>query len=349
MLCRLISVAATSRAPSRRKASISDAQRAESGDLCLIYQRGLEAERRIAKGEFSSERERGGLEAIASAGRRAARKLTTDNFGLILKLVDLSCYGLVDGRVPSDDLIQCGVLGFRQGCSRFDPSRGIQLSTFVQYWIREAVRNAYRDDAGISGIHGGDLAISLKGYSDFLEREQGSARPEEVADLWNSTTVARYAAILAAKPSNAGVDDETIAARAESLVRRRGLWLTPERVLDAQRRLTQVASLDAPTEEDGETVGELITTGESVEDSVIDALDAAKREEEVEEALASALDQRSYLVVRMYFGLGLPSGMTHGEIAREMNITPAAAKRALEAALIALREHPALRALVGMR
>jgi RNA polymerase sigma factor (sigma-70 family) len=43
------------------------------------------------------------------------------------------------------DLIAEGQMGYCVGVARFDPSFGVQLSTYVSYWIRAYIRKAVRD------------------------------------------------------------------------------------------------------------------------------------------------------------------------------------------------------------
>ncbi len=338
-----------------RGGTVDDAERHKKiGELCRIYQRGLAAQERITQHLYKSDRELGGLKALVSAGNAAARQLVVDNYGLIIKLVRLSCYGMPEGRVYFDDLLQYGVLGWLRGCARYDPNRGITISTFIQHWIREAVRNAYRDSSigiGISGVHGGDLAISLRRYISSLEQEEkNNVNPQEVANLWNSATVSRCAAILSQKPEYADKSMDEIVLYAETIVRRRGQWLDAQRVLDANRRISPTDSIDMILNDNGDTLGSELSTKRSSEDEVLERIELIDRQHQIEKSIAKNLTEIQYAVVKLYFGLGdVGISMSHNEIAEVLKISTTASRKTLEAALITLREDPELQEMIGLK
>ena len=49
-----------------------------------------------------------------------------------------------DASMQFDDLVSCGAIGLLEAFDRFEPSRGIQFSTFAEYRIRGAMLDALR-------------------------------------------------------------------------------------------------------------------------------------------------------------------------------------------------------------
>src|SRR5882762_3318866 len=48
--------------------------------------------------------------------------------------------------VPFDDLVQAGFVGLMIAAPKFDETRGIKLSTFAVYWIKEEIQKCIRDN-----------------------------------------------------------------------------------------------------------------------------------------------------------------------------------------------------------
>ncbi len=328
----------------------ADTRDADNARLCVEYQRGQEARRRLRAGQWDSEHARRALQAACDAGQRAASVLVHSNYGLIVKLVHLARSELVAGKVPTDDLIQLGVLGFLRGVERFDPARGTKLGTWTQHWIREAVRNAFRDSGGLSGVHGADLAIGLRHYVALVEETTGRVDHDVVADLWNQAAVARYSSIMSHKPEFEGMDQQRLEEEAELLVRKRGLWLTGVGVANAIRRMQVITSLDATVDsEDDATLAEQVTDGWTVEAHESEQAEQEERVEAVEQALAAALTVEEYEVIQMYFGLNRTDGpLTVDQIAEHIQMSPGRVNALLESALFALRNSRDLQRLVGI-
>lgn len=336
-----------------RKATASvdvDTRDAETARLCVEYQRGQEARRRLRGGQWDSDRTRRALQAASDIGQRAASVLVKSNYGLIVKLVHLASSELVHGKVPTDDLLQLGVLGFLRGVERFEPDRGTKLGTWTQHWIREAVRNAFRDSGGLSGVHGADLAVGLRHYVALVEETTGRADYDMIAELWNQAAVARYSSIMSRKPEFEKLSQDRLEEEAELLVRKRGLWMSGDGVAKALRRMQMVTSLDANVEsEDDATLADRISDGWTVEDHDAELRERAERETAVEQALAQMLNGEEYQVVKMYFGMAEERGpLTVDQISGTMGLAPHKVQALLESALFALRNNRDLQRLVGI-
>jgi RNA polymerase sigma factor (sigma-70 family) len=77
----------------------------------------------------------------ARGDREARRRLVEANLGLVAAVA-----GDYRGRgVPFADLLQEGSVGLILAVDRFDPGRGVRLSTYARWWIRSAVVRAIGD------------------------------------------------------------------------------------------------------------------------------------------------------------------------------------------------------------
>ena len=75
--------------------------------------------------------------SVVRSGRRAQDKMIQCNLRLVVSV----CKKYVRHNDKSEllDLIQEGTLGLTRGVQKFDPERGYALSTYVYWWIRQAV------------------------------------------------------------------------------------------------------------------------------------------------------------------------------------------------------------------
>jgi RNA polymerase sigma factor (sigma-70 family) len=55
-----------------------------------------------------------------------------------------------NSRVPFDDLVQEGLLGLLEATQRFDPQKGIKLSTYASHWIRKRMLEALKHEQKMS-------------------------------------------------------------------------------------------------------------------------------------------------------------------------------------------------------
>jgi len=167
--------------------------------------------------------------------RAAAQKLVLSNLRLVVKIA------MEYKRVWTNllDLIQEGNVGLLQAVRRFDPQRGVKLSSYSAYWIR---------------------AYILKYLIDNIRTVRvGSSRAERKL----------FFALNRAKR-----ELEREGFKPEPLLLAERLDVKPEEVESMERRLSQSdLSLDAPISDDSgaSTLGDLQPTdGESVETLVSD-------------------------------------------------------------------------------
>ena len=135
----------------------------------------------------------------------AARRLVTSNLRLVVKIA-LDYY-----RQWMDllDLVQEGNLGLMQAVKKFDPYRGIRLSTYASFWIRAYILKFLMDNWRLVKIGTTQaqrkLFFNLKKEKDKLEQFGFKAAPQALA------------AALDVKESEVIEMDQRLSARDESL------------------------------------------------------------------------------------------------------------------------------------
>jgi RNA polymerase sigma-32 factor len=67
----------------------------------------------------------------------AAHRLVTSHLGLVARIAR----GFVGYGLPIVDLVSEGNVGLMLAVRRFDPDRGVRLSTYAMWWIRAAIQN----------------------------------------------------------------------------------------------------------------------------------------------------------------------------------------------------------------
>ena len=97
---------------------------------------------RIGKGKLLTPLQERELSRRAKAGDgRARQRLIEKNLRLVVSVAKkYRGYGL-----PFEDLIQEGNIGLMKAVDKFDPEKGFRFSTYVTWWIRQAVGRALSD------------------------------------------------------------------------------------------------------------------------------------------------------------------------------------------------------------
>lgn len=148
--------------------------------LAQLVQSGQEAQMRLEAGD-DSEDEIEALEQVLLIAEEARRQLILANTRLVVSIAKA-----YQGRgLPLADLIQEGNLGLLKAVDRFDPERGVRLSTYATWWIRQSITRA----AGNKGrtirlpINQGQRWGRIRRVADELSQELGrEPTPEEIAE-----------------------------------------------------------------------------------------------------------------------------------------------------------------------
>ena len=200
------------------------------------------------------------------------------------------------------DLVQEGNLGLMHAIEKYDYRRGVKVSTYAVWWIRQSIARAIADQARTIRIpvHMTENAAKvLRERRRLYQRDGRDPRPDEIAERMG-IPVARVQQVL-------------------SMVQ-------------------EPASLDTPVGEDGDaTLGDLIKAPNAVDPQA--AAEASALQRMIGEALAD-LTPREQRILRMRFGIGDAADHTLEEIGKEFGVTRERIRQIEAKALEKLR-HPA--------
>lgn len=193
---------------------------------------------------------------------RAAEKLVLSNLRLVVKIA------MEYRRVWTNllDLIQEGNVGLLQGVRRFDPYRGVKLSSYAAYWIRAYILKYLIDNIRMVRVGSSRAERKLFFRLNKARRELERAGFEPVPRL------------LAEK---IGVKDEE--------------------VIDMEHRLARGdLSLDAPAraDDDGASFGDFIAADGERADDVVANADMRDAFLQHVERFAEELDERELRILR---------------------------------------------------
>ena len=203
-----------------------------------------------------------------------------------------------DCELALDDLVGFGAIGLLEAFERFDPSRGILFSTFVEYRVRGAMMDALRQNDSFTRYRR-QMARDLHHAVDELTGDLGRPpEPEEVAE-------------------HMGISMETY-------------WHT----VNTTQPVSHV-SIDDPQGDDGEGPARPLAqtlVGTDGEEPFRRILNRQARDQ-LQDAI-QALPTRKRQCIVLYYGRGL----TLREIAEVFDVTPSRISQILSVARKALRE-----------
>ncbi|MHA1541160.1 MAG: RNA polymerase sigma factor RpoD [Alphaproteobacteria bacterium] len=200
------------------------------------------------------------------------------------------------------DLVQEGNIGLMKAVDKFEYRRGFKFSTYATWWIRQSITRAIADQARTIRIpvHMIERIHKLYKISREMLHETGrEATAEELADK---------------------------------------VMMSVKKVRQILKVAKNPVSLDSPigNEDDGASYGDLI--GDS---NAIKPLDATiySKLRETTTAILSSLNPREERVLRMRFGVGMPTDHTLEEVGKTFNVTRERIRQ-IEAKALRKLKHP---------
>jgi RNA polymerase primary sigma factor len=275
----------------------------EEVSLAQRLEAGKEALRRLATADTSLDPNyRIELEQQVEDGERARRRLIECNLRLVVSIARRYL-----GRgMPLLDLIQEGNIGLHSGVDKYDWRRGFRLSTYIYWWIRQAITRAVADQS---------RTIRLPVHVIELLTRIARAERELAAALGRQPTAVELGGCLD---------------------------MEPERILEARRAARMPLSLETPLGEDGDlTRGDLIG-----DEAAAETAHRSSEASDLSERLESALDQlhpRERQVLRLRFGLDRGYERTLAEVAAVLGVSRERIRQIEAEALRKLRHVPGLR------
>ena len=185
--------------------------------------------------------------------------------------------------LPLMDLIQEGNIGLLRAIDRFEPARGLRLSTYATWWVRQAINRAVANQGRTVRLPAylQDRLHKMQRVAQDLEQTLGRApNDEELADM---------------------------------------LAITPDDVHTMRTAAVPVSSLDDPISEDDDESP--VAQIEDTEVIPLDELVARRMLREAMERALEELPARYAMILRMRYGIDGDKPRTLEYIAQKLNLS----------------------------
>lgn len=197
------------------------------------------------------------------------------------------------------DLINEGNLGLIKAATRFDETRGFKFISYAVWWIRQSILQALAEQSRIVRLPLNQVGSLNKINKAFSKLEQEFERTPTVEEL------------------------------------AKVLEIPEDKISDTIRVSGRHVSMDAPfvEGEDNNLLDVLVNNDVPKTDS---SLMTESLQKEIGRSLAT-LTERESDVIRLYFGLGIPHGLTLEEIGAKFDLTRERVRQIKEKAIRRLR------------
>ncbi len=177
----------------------------EEQSLAQSVQTGKRAQNRLIRQPEIIGEDRARLKSVIAIGEAARDQLIISNTRLVVSVAK----GYQGRGLSLADLIQEGNLGLMKAVDRFDPERGVRLSTYATWWIRQTIARA----AGDSGrtirlpINQGQRWGRLRRTGEELSQQLGREPSFEELAFASDLSVEQVQSTLAAAREPMQIDE----------------------------------------------------------------------------------------------------------------------------------------------
>lgn len=197
------------------------------------------------------------------------------------------------------DLINEGNLGLIKAAQRFDETRGFKFISYAVWWIRQSILQALAEQSRIVRLPLNQVGSLNKINKAFSKLEQKFERPPSAEEL------------------------------------AKVLEVPEEKVQDTLRVSGRHVSMDAPFQEgESHSLADVLPNTDSPKTDTF--LMQESLQKEIERSLLT-LTERERDVIRLFFGIGLPHGLTLEEIGDKFDLTRERVRQIKEKAVRRLR------------
>jgi len=249
-------------------------------------------------------KERQKLQKVYENGVAARKMLIQANGRLVISIASkYTGHGL-----SLAELSQEGVLGLIRAIDKFDTSKGVRLSTYASYWIRQSVSRAVAVQTRVIRlpVHKVDHLGKIKKVMGQLTQKLGRA-PEL----------------------------EEIAAQTGD---------APEQIHELLKDGQETLSLEEPVGDDGATLADFVEN--DLTQALEDQVDSTLLEGEIRKAL-SGLTARESRIVELRYGLRDGQPLTLQDVAERFGLTRERIRQIEKEALAKLRQPRHANRLIG--
>ncbi len=276
----------------------------EEKRLIAVMINGKKATEQLLENEFISEKEQKLLEEQMEEGAAARRKLIEANGRLVISIANkYTGHGL-----SLAELSQEGVLGLIRAIDKFDADKGVRLSTYASYWIRQSVSRAVAVQTRVIRlpVHKVDHLGKIRRVMGQLTQKLG--RLPELEEI-------------AAQTGDA-----------------------PEQIHELLQDGQETLSLEEPVGDDGATLADFVEN--DLTQALEDQVDSTLLEHEIRRAL-SGLTARESRIVELRYGLRDGQPLTLQDVAERFGLTRERIRQIEKEALAKLRRPDHAVRLVG--